>query len=365
MTQSRLTVSSAMDDMALNAKAKFRTVDAARVRDFIASQPDVRGEVQIVSSEPLTAGAGASNGILLFTAALDRGSGTREEELVLRFDPGVKPLFKQKVFADEFHTLRAANAAGCRTPDTLWLDADGVFLGTPGFVMARIHGDAPASAFLNRGLLREAPAAARRAMMLEAAGFHGRLRGMAIPPAEVPHLTRRGVGTAAIERELNWWLAEIRASGAHDDPHRRILESTWTWMVEHQPSVYPAALVHGDAQFANVIFHDGQIAAVIDWELAYIGHNEADLALQVHLAEWHSEQSGVVDGVPTENDFVERYERESGELVEGWEFFRAFIIFKAATCSFLLRANFPVFEDVWASQWRHLEGALRRAGWRG
>jgi hypothetical protein len=97
------------------AKARFSTMDDARLGAFIASQPDVRGEVNLIQVRYLAEGAGQSNGIAFVTALLDRGHGLQTEEFVLRYSPGVS-LFKQKCFQDEFLTLRAAHRRGLPVP---------------------------------------------------------------------------------------------------------------------------------------------------------------------------------------------------------------------------------------------------------
>lgn len=41
------------------------------------------------------------------------------------------------------------------------------------------------------------------------------------------------------------------------------------WLVNKQPrDLYPEVLVHGGAQIANMIYANGDIAAVIDWDLS-------------------------------------------------------------------------------------------------
>src|SRR5690606_18562710 len=128
---------------------------------------------------------------------------------VIRFDPGIR-LLRQKSYSDEYHTIRAADRAGLPVPNVFWLDPDGDELGTPGFFMDRIEGDTPAAAMYSAGPLAKASPEQRKAMMLDAARFHGRLRKLAIGEAEVPHLLRRGQGGTPLERELNWWLEEVR-----------------------------------------------------------------------------------------------------------------------------------------------------------
>ena len=72
--------------------------------------------------------------------------------------------------------------------------------------------------------------------------------------------------------------------------------SRWTWLmerapseltgqaprlaqllVERQPRPSPPVLVHGDYHFGNMLFSGGQVAVVVDWEIAQLGQPLLDL----------------------------------------------------------------------------------------
>jgi aminoglycoside phosphotransferase (APT) family kinase protein len=198
-------------------------------------------------------------------------------------------------------------------------------------IMTRIEGRAPSPQMMySNGLLAEVKAQTRNNMLLDAAGFHGRLRAAAIGPSDVPHLVQRGQGSSAIERELGWWLKEAQLIMQQADPRLEYLTRLHRWMIEHQPLVRPATLVHGDAQIANLMFRDGRLVAALDWELSYLGHSEADLALLVYLLKAHMPDDPVA-GVPSEAEVVSRYEAECGARVEHWAFFQLLNLVKVST----------------------------------
>ncbi|MDB5972298.1 MAG: hypothetical protein JWQ90_4748 [Hydrocarboniphaga sp.] len=338
-----------------NAKSRFPTIDEARLKSFVQAQPDIVGEVQLSPLVYPRSGAGSSNGIAFFTAELDRGRGLRRYDLVLRYSPGEIRLLKQKSFADEFLTVKAVSATGLSVPNVLWLDADGRQVGCPSYVMERVVGDAPSGAMYSAGAIAEATPAGRKAMMLEAAGFHGSLRKAAIGSQQVPHLLQRGSGATAIERELSWWLKEGQLARPEDDERLCHLETIYRWMIEHQPKAYEPRLVHGDAQIANMMFRDGHIAAVLDWELSYLGHNEADLALVVFITESLKVLDRPIDGTPTEAEYIARFEQESGSKVQHWEYFKLFNIYKCCMVNLLAMDFMPSFDTVWDYYAAHLQ----------
>lgn len=341
------------------AKSGHPDIDADKLAAFIAAQPDVEGPVTL-SDFVVPKSSGASNGILLFTADFGRDGKRCREELVARYAPGTT-MIKQKSFSDEFLTLVAAYGAGLPVPKPLWLDADGRFVGFPSFIMSRIDGTPPAAAMYSQGPLAEVSDEKRKAMMLDAAGFHGRLRREALGADKLPHLLARGEGATDIERELNWFLEEARLSSEPDDPKLEPIIEAHRWMVDHQPDVRPGTLVQGDSQIANVIFKDGELAAVLDWELAYLGHNEADLALIVFLTETMKQLDKDVDGTPTEAEYLARFEEEAGVPAEHYDYFKLFPLFKTQ-CILLSGRGFQhAFEQVWGYYLGHLQAELARA----
>lgn len=343
-----------------NAKGRMASVSADDVRAFLAAQPEVTGSIDIERLELLTEGSGASNGIAFVDVTLDRGTGPNRLELVVRFQPGVQ-LLKQKRFEDEFLTLRAVHATGVPSPTPLWLDADGTHLGTPGYAMERVTGQTPNSAMYSSGLLAECTSEDRKAMLLEAAAFHAHIRRAAISADVVPHLVDRGVGASPIERELSWWLEEVRLAVPQHDHNLAYVSSVHRWLVAHQPQARLATLVHGDAQPANLMFRDGEVVAGIDWELAYLGHGEADLALLVFLTDAQLVIDTHVDGTPSEQEYIDRYEAVAGAPVEHWEFFRCVALFKVAAMVAAMADVTPNHDAVFGFYRSHLDAALASA----
>jgi aminoglycoside phosphotransferase (APT) family kinase protein len=355
-------INSVMEGSVRNAKASFSRIDPQRLQRFIERQPGIR-RVEMGAIDYLVDGAGMSNGIGLFEAVIDRGAGPRRESLVVRYAPGVM-LLSQKSYADEFRTLLAATAAGLPVPTVYWLDPTGQELGSPGYVMERIVGDKPTTAMYSRGPLSQVSPEQRKEMMLQAAGFHGRLRKTAIGQDKVPHLLKRGPATArgAIERELGWWLVEARNVRPADDPKLLYVTQVHDWLVANQPvDAYEPNLVHGDAQIANLMYRNGQLAAALDWELAFLGHNESDLALLPFITEMQQSFDKPVQGTPTEAEYIARFEQESGRKVCSYDYFACFCQFKVQTVGLMTLAGVPSPEEVWSFYKQHMDRAWDRA----
>lgn len=346
MSESSNDLSGAMAGSVANAKARFAHIDPERLRSFLLTQTRA-SSVELSPVSYPTGGAGSTNGIGFFSASIAVPGGVLKRDLVVRYLAPGGTAFTQKSMADEFKTIQAVRRAGLAAPNALWLDADGSSLGFAAFVMERVEGETPSAAMYSNGPLANATPGRRKAMMLEAAAYHGKLRAASLGPKEVPHLVRRGKGSTAIERELTWWLSEALSSGAPEGK-LQLIQDVYSWMVANQPrNIYAENLVHGDAQIANMILKNGKVAAAIDWELSYLGHNEADLALIVAITETQKILDKPAEGTPTESEYISRFEAESGHSVEHWEFFTLFNAFKVQSVMLLVATLMPAFEQIW------------------
>ena len=64
------------------------------------------------------------------------------------------------------------------------------------------------------------------------------------------------------------------------------IETVGRWLEANRPSSFTPGLIHGDFHLANVMFNhdDGEVAAIVDWELSTIGDPLLDLGWL--LATW-------------------------------------------------------------------------------
>ena len=340
------------------AQADWLKLDHKLLREFIASQSDVKGPVENLAVSYPTSGTGISNGIAFLSANIDTGRGLESRELVVRYNPG-RTLLKQKSFSDEFLTMKAIEAAHIPAPRVLWLDADGKRLGVKGYIMERIFGDIPAAGMFSQGLVADATPQQRKELMLDGASYHARLHRAAIGPEQVPHLINRGVGTTAIEQELRWWLQEATFNLAPNDDKLNRIHEAFSWLLAHQPQIRPPTLVHGDSQLSNLIYRDGRVIAALDWELAYLGHGEADLAMMIWLTRLQMVFDRDVQGAPTEAEFIARYEADSGAAIEHWSYMKMFQLFKLVSVLTASAETMPSFGTFWEHNWSELESVWR------
>ncbi|MDT8427672.1 MAG: phosphotransferase family protein [Pseudomonadales bacterium] len=141
------------------------------------------------------------------------------------------------------------------------------------------------------------------------------------------------------ERQLTRWTAQYEASATHEIP---AMNQLITWLHQALPADDgQCSLIHGDYRLDNVIFHPGEarIKAVLDWELATLGHPLADLAYYCMALRLPGNdqirglggQHRTALGIPEEEALIQRYCTARGlDQVSHWEFCMAFSFFRLA-----------------------------------
>jgi aminoglycoside phosphotransferase (APT) family kinase protein len=143
------------------------------------------------------------------------------------------------------------------------------------------------------------------------------------------------------ERQVDRWLAHLDKFKFREIPG---LDVAADWLRAHKPRSYKPGLMHGDYQFANVMFHHGgpaRMAAIVDWEMGTIGDPLLDLAWVV--MGWPEDTSpkndgdkssslGYVDytGMPSKDQILERYATVSGRDVDEIDYYVILARFKMA-----------------------------------
>lgn len=229
------------------------------------------------------------------------------------------------------HRVQAALAGtAVPTPAMRLLVEDAGVIGSPFYVMDHVEGRV-----LTDTTLSALPAAARRptydALATTLAALHGvdwRAAGLA----------DFGKPERYCGRQVERWTRQYQAARTDDVP---AMDRLTAWLHDHPEPEDEATVVHGDFRLGNVIFapEGPEIVAVLDWELATIGHPLADLAylaLPYHLPPI-GPMPGIghldfaAEGLPSEAEFLETYRRAAGRTdVPHWPYFLALSLFRLA-----------------------------------
>lgn len=199
----------------------------------------------------------------------------------------------------EFHALAHLQTQNIPSPKPLYLDDDGKLLGSPGIITGFVTG--------RQIEVPDEPDRWASSIML-VAQMLARIHATPYDETLKPHLMdgNRGVtwflGSGTVPRFM-----ERYPGGA----------AVWQTVSDLLPGRTPVApaLLHIDYWSGNILWHEGQISAVVDWEEAAFGDPGIDVAycrMQLYL-------EGLDEAADT---FLRVYEQESGQKVANlglWE----------------------------------------------
>jgi aminoglycoside phosphotransferase (APT) family kinase protein len=255
---------------------------------------------------------------------------TPDRRFVLRKKPPGPLLPSAHQVEREHRVLSALAGSGVPAPRTRLLIEDPSVIGTAFYVMDFVGGRVLTDTTLS-GLRRDERRPTYEALATTLAALHRidwRARG----------LSDFGKADRYCRRQVDRWTKQYQAARIDDIP---AMESLTAWLNEHPEPEDEGAVVHGDFRLGNVIWAEDrpEIVAVLDWELATLGHPLADLA---YLAlPYHLPAVGPMPGIghldlaaenlPPEAEFLETYRRAVGRAdVPHWPYFLALSLFRLA-----------------------------------
>jgi aminoglycoside phosphotransferase (APT) family kinase protein len=174
------------------------------------------------------------------------------------------------------------------------------------------------------------------------------------PPFDTDHEARQGLAYQLVEGiallgNVDWQARGLHDLGRPDGFHERQVDR-WTaflerikgrelpgfdvaaaWLRAHRPIDYVPGLMHGDYQFANVMFEHGapaRLAAIVDWEMGTVGDPKLDLGW---VAQGWPDDTNAADvsgrgyadlyGMPSRDEVVQHYAEASGRQVDDLDYY--------------------------------------------
>lgn len=265
--------------------------------------------------------AGQSNPTFLLEAAGRR--------YVLRKKPPGELLPSAHMIEREYRVFQALAATPVPVPEPLLLCEDPGIIGTAFYVMAHVDGR-----IFRDPTLPECSSAERRAIYDAMADVEAALHGV---DWAAQGLADFGKPTDYIARQIKVWSRQYEATRTHDIPP---MERMMAWLPNHIPADASTTIAHGDFRLENLIFHaeEPRVVAILDWELATLGHPLADLAytcMNYHVPYAARGPSGLAGldlaalGIPDEAAYVRRYCQAAGrDGIDDWDFYMAFAMFR-------------------------------------
>lgn len=243
-----------------------------------------------------------------------------DERMVLRM-PGIRAdAARIDGLLREIRLVRALSGTDVPHAELIAADDAGDLLGMPFYVMAAIDGWSP----MDGGWAApfDSDPKARRGLafeLVEGAAKLGRVDWRA------QGLEGFGRPDGFHERQVDRWLKFLDAYKVRDLPG---LDEAADWLRRNRPARYTPGIMHGDYQFANVMFAHGapaRLAAIVDWEMTTVGDPLLDLAwcLLGYDGEEPKTDGFYLDltGMPSRSELLEHYENISGLSTDNIDYY--------------------------------------------
>ena len=183
--------------------------------------------------------------------------GGQAQKMIVRQYGEAKLKSIPQVAASEFELLRLLQAFGLAVPAPYYLDESGEIFSTPYIVIEYVEGKTEfAPAHLDD-------------FIFQLASYLSRLHAVDCSHLDLSFLEQQEKRVAEKLRERPTNIME----SVDERQIRDVLEAVWPL-----PQRNPSVLLHRDFWPGNILWKDGQLVAVIDWENAALGDPLADVA---------------------------------------------------------------------------------------
>jgi len=303
------------------AEPEVEGIDRGSVSAWMAA--NVAGSVPPYSFELIAGGRSNLTYRVTDAAGLD---------YALRRPPVSHVLATAHDMAREHTVISALQATDVPVPRTLGLCTDTEVNGAPFYVMSFVEGhilrDERASAAVSETVRTQASNSLVDTL--------ARLHAVDVDAVGLGDFARR---EGYIARQLKRWHGQFEQSTLDGVPGPTVIDRAWEELAAKIPEQQGVAIVHGDYRLDNTVLDDeGNVIAILDWEICTLGDPLADLGLLlVYWAEAGENEHSVLGVAPTalpgfatRAQLIDRYAAASGLDVSHVPYYCAFGIWKLA-----------------------------------
>jgi aminoglycoside phosphotransferase (APT) family kinase protein len=289
--------------------------DVARMQQWLRPFINVDAEPEVLQFR-----SGASNLTYLLKYP--------DRELVLRKPPVGTKAASAHDMKREFLIQSRLQPVYPLVPSMIALCDDQSVMGSDFYVMERVVGD------IFRRDVPEDVTAADVSVMADSL-ISGLVQLHAVDASILDELNK---GAGYVQRQVEGWSKRYRNALTDDVPNG---EKVMAWLEANRPADVASCVIHGDWRIDNVVFdlEQARIVGVLDWELATVGDPLMDLGSS--LAYWVDRddepafaalrrQPSHLPGMPTREEFVQRYLQLSGRRCDDFTFYEVFGLFRLA-----------------------------------
>jgi aminoglycoside phosphotransferase (APT) family kinase protein len=255
-----------------------------------------------------------------------------EFRAALRRPPRVVPDGRNETMLREYRVLEALNGTDVPHPEAIAVCDDPNVLGACFYLMGQIDGWSP------MGMGDQWPDPfnhdpnARHGLGIQLVDGIARLARV---DWSARGLEGFGKPEGFLERQADRWTSHYEKLKTRDLPDVAFIAD---WLRNNIPTNYEPGIIHGDYQFANVMYANGapaQLEAIVDWEMTTIGDPLLDLGWVLQGWPRDGEVAGSgsyvpMESMPSRSELLEHYSKVSGRSTADIDFYEVLAGFKLA-----------------------------------
>jgi len=262
--------------------------------------------------------------------AITRG----EHRSVIRLPPPGAPADRDKGILREWRIIEALDGTDVPHTKAIGVCSDASILGRPFYLMGFVDGWSPMDEHARW------PEPFHSDLTLRAGLSYQLAEGIALLSKvdwQARGLADLGRPEGFHERQVDRWTGFFERIKGREIAG---MDEATEWLRHHGPLDFIPGLMHGDYQFANVMYRHGapaQLAALVDWEMGTVGDPKLDLAWMVQswpadTANPAASEMGYVDmrGMPSRDEVVAHYAQVSGRQVDDLDYYLVLAKWKLA-----------------------------------
>lgn len=215
----------------------------------------------------------------------------------------------------QYLVMQRLASSAVPVPTVRWIDPSGDAVGTPYLVMDRIDdvvGVSDVPPYHGAGIFADTDDAGRATL------WNGCVDMIAAVHRVDVHARRLGFLGVSGPASLTGFLRYALGWAYADKPLHPTFTRALDWLDAHTYAPERVGLCWGDARMSNVLYRpDLTPKAALDWEIAYLGDQSADISWLL-MTDWVSSPlpgNAAAPGTPTREETVDRYERAVGHRV--------------------------------------------------
>jgi aminoglycoside phosphotransferase (APT) family kinase protein len=305
----------------------------ARLRDWLEATVEGWSNVRLRPLE-VSLGSGFSAEIFFVEVDFDTPQGPQSRTLVVRRQPTDFEVVLGSSLALQGNMMAALDKLKVTpVPEWVGMELDPGVLEMPFLVMGRVEGHSATQRpnYNSEGWLVDMTPALRGISWKNAIKAFAQMSKIDWQKDGFSFLANSDWGAPGLDQYLGH--LEAWYHGCRKDRVMPYVDTAMAYIRAHQPEGTPVNVLWGDSTPSNVMFSpEGNVNALIDWELAALGPSELDLAWWLYFDDLFSRRFGVarLEGLPTRDESIAIWEVAAGRKAEHLDYYDVVVALRMA-----------------------------------